>query len=51
MRPEVGAALRRFLDRDGSVTMERRRFGPLADRVAVVGQGTWQLDARSGARR
>jgi diketogulonate reductase-like aldo/keto reductase len=26
--------------------MERRRFGPLADRVAVVGQGTWQLDAR-----
>jgi len=28
------------------VTMERRRFGPLADRVAVVGQGTWQLDAR-----
>ena len=28
------------------MTMERRRFGPLADRVAVVGQGTWQLDAR-----
>jgi diketogulonate reductase-like aldo/keto reductase len=26
--------------------MERRRFGPLADPVAVVGQGTWQLDAR-----
>jgi diketogulonate reductase-like aldo/keto reductase len=26
--------------------MERRRFGPFADRVAVVGQGTWQLDAR-----
>ena len=27
--------------------MERRRFGPLADRVAVVGQGTWQLDGRA----
>src|SRR6187402_1724656 len=27
--------------------MERRRFGPLADRVAVVGQGTWQLDPRA----
>ncbi len=29
------------------MTMERRRFGPLADRVAVVGQGTWQLDGRA----
>jgi diketogulonate reductase-like aldo/keto reductase len=27
--------------------MERRRFGPLADRVAVMGQGTWQLDGRA----
>ena len=27
--------------------MERRRFGPVGDRVAVVGQGTWQLDARA----
>ena len=29
------------------MSMERRRFGPLADRVAVVGQGTWQLDGRA----
>lgn len=27
--------------------MEHRRFGPLAARVAVVGQGTWQLDGRA----
>src|SRR5678815_117665 len=28
--------------------MERRPFaGPLADRVSVVGQGTWQLDGRA----
>ena len=27
--------------------MERRPFGPLADRVVVVGQGTWQLDGRA----
>ena len=28
--------------------MERRRFGPMEDEVAVIGQGTWQID--SGGR-
>jgi diketogulonate reductase-like aldo/keto reductase len=29
--------------------MEARRFGPLADRVAVIGQGTWQMEGERAA--
>lgn len=30
--------------------METRRFGPMDDKVPVIGQGTWQISDRAGAR-
>jgi len=30
--------------------MQQRQFGPLADRVSVIGQGTWQIEASDRAR-
>ncbi|MBX3581482.1 MAG: aldo/keto reductase [Rhizobiaceae bacterium] len=29
--------------------MQERQFGPLAEQVSVIGQGTWQLDGRDDA--
>lgn len=29
--------------------MQKRQFGPLAEQVSVIGQGTWQLDGRDDA--
>lgn len=31
--------------------METRRFGPMEDKVPVIGQGTWQISDRDGARK